>query len=826
MMRVTVRRRLVPPAGDAVRRGASAKWALTGRVCLLVSVWLALGAAGRAQANAGTIRGKVTDPSGRVIQGATVRLANSFNEYKQAAVIGAEGTYQLIDVPFNSYTLAVGASGFESFAHEIVVRSNLVVQLDVQLKVASVRQQVSVLAGGHLIDAEKMAPSVVTDSQRILAFPATQVSRSAEEIIATAPGWTLDANGRLHARGIEYQVQYSIDGIPITDTLAATFGSSPDPRTFRSVEVTTANFPAEYGNKLAGIVAVNSRTGLEIPASGSVTLSGGSFSSYESSFDVGGHSRQFGYFLSGAGGASGRFLDPPALENLHNHGRALKTFARLDFAPDTRDFLRFTLSINGQGFDVPNLPEQQAAGQAQLRETNDNMEALAWQHNFSGNLQSYLAFFQRYNLARLQSNPLTTPVFAEQSRHNASFGGLGSLTAQIKSHTLKTGFELMRFPVTESFTFAIADLASLLEKEPALPAGAQGFTLANPFLFRGRQTGWEGSAYVQDHFRARHDLTLDLGLRLDSYHFLVSENFVSPRLGAAYYLRKPRTVLRASVNRFMETPARENLLLSSSQAARVFSPAGGTSGGPPVKGQPVRPSREWQVDAGLEQQVWSSLRLDVDFYHRWLTNPPEITNFLETGVIFPATLARSRSKGVETRLDLAPVRGFSGFVSYTNLHIFGLAPITGGLFLGEAVDSLSRAGQPVKIEEDQRNTLVFETRYDLLPCGCWVAFGGRHDSGYAVELDPDVTRQAFVGEFPAAILDLVNFDRGFLRPRTVLYVSAGKNFKLDEHVSLSAQFNIQNLTDTFYLITFESVFSGTTLGRPRTYSGRLTLQFK
>ncbi len=58
MMHVGVWRRLVPPGGDAVRRGASAKWALTGRVCLLVSVWLALGAAGRAQANAGTIRGK------------------------------------------------------------------------------------------------------------------------------------------------------------------------------------------------------------------------------------------------------------------------------------------------------------------------------------------------------------------------------------------------------------------------------------------------------------------------------------------------------------------------------------------------------------------------------------------------------------------------------------------------------------------------------------------------------------------------------------------------------------------------------------------------
>ncbi len=110
---------------------------------------------------------------------------------------------------------------------------------------------------------------------------------------------------------------------------------------------------------------------------------------------------------------------------------------------------------------------------------------------------------------------------------------------------------------------------------------------------------------------------------------------------------------------------------------------------------------------GFQQQVSRSLRFDSSFYYRRLRNPPEITNFLETGIIFPATLARSRSKGIETRLDLARVLGWSGFVSYTNLHIYGFAPITGGLFLGEAVDSLSRAGQRIKIEEESAQHRCF-----------------------------------------------------------------------------------------------------------------------
>ena len=194
--------------------------------------------------------------------------------------------------------------------------------------------------------------------------------------------------------------------------------------------------------------------------------------------------------------------------------------------------------------------------------------------------------------------------------------------------------------------------------------------------------------------------------------------------------------------------------------------------------------------------------------------------------IFPATLDRNRSKGLETRLDLARVRGFSGFVSYTNFHIYGFAPITGGLFLGEAVDLLSRSGQKIKIEEDQRNTAVFEARYDHPRSKVWLAFSGRHDSGYTVELDPDVTEEEFVGEFPQKILKQVNFERGFIKPHTVLNFSIGREFKLNDRVGLTGQFNIENLTNSFHLITFESVFSGTTIGRPRAFSGRISVNLK
>lgn len=790
----------------------------------VITILLSIAASGYAQSNTAIIRGTVTDKTGAVVSGAKVRLTNAITGYSQEAVTDAQGACRMIDVPFNDYKLTVEAAAFEPASREVIVRSNLAQQIDVQLGVAPVRQEVNVSSTSELIEPEKTAPSTIIDHNRILRFPTSEPSRSTEELIATVPGWTEDANGRLHARGIEYQVQYSIDGIPITDTIADTFAAAPDPRNFRSVEVTTANVPAEYGNKLAGIIEVTSRSGLEIPKAGSVTLSGGSFNTFETSFDVGGHTRKFGYFVSGAGSMTNRFLDPPAIENFHNNGRAIKTFAKLDYAPSDKNLFRFNLFFDHQRFDVPNLPMQEEEGQNQRRRTQDNMGSLSWEHIFSPNLVSYFAAYQRYNSAKLRSNEHTGPVFAEQSRHHANYGLLGSLTWHKSRHTIKTGFEYTRFPVTESFTLSITDLNELLDKQPDLPEDVRGFVFPNAFFFNDHHTGYEGSFYLQDHINATRDLTFDLGLRFDGYTFLVDKNYWSPRLGMAYHIDKTKTVLRVAYNRFMETPALENLLLSSSEKSRIFSPAGEEGG---IEGAPVRPSREWQVDTGFQQQLGRYLRLDADFYYRRLKNPPEITNFLETGIIFPATLDHSRSKGIETRLDLARVGGLSAFVSYTNLHIYGFSPITGGLFLGEAVAISKRPpGSRINIEEDQRNTLVFQAMYDRLPGKFWTAFGGRHDSGFSVELEPDASAEEFAMEFPEKILDRVNFERGFIKPHTVLNWSVGRDFQLNDHVSLSGQFNIQNLADTFYLITFESVFSGTTVSRPRNYSGRLSMNFK
>jgi outer membrane receptor for Fe3+-dicitrate len=76
------------------------------------------------------------------------------------------------------------------------------------------------------------------------------------------------------------------------------------------------------------------------------------------------------------------------------------------------------------------------------------------------------------------------------------------------------------------------------------------------------------------------------------------------------------------------------------------------------------------------------------------------------------------------------------------------------------------------------------------------------------------------------LYDKIDFLRGRVKPRTILDFSIGADLMQKERVSMNIQFDVQNLTNQLYLYNFESVFSGTHVGSPRLFSGRLTLKFK
>ncbi|MGB9030108.1 MAG: carboxypeptidase-like regulatory domain-containing protein [Acidobacteriaceae bacterium] len=66
----------------------------------------------------GTITGTVTDPTGAVLPGATVKILNPVSQYERTATTDNAGHFQISNVPANSYHMTVSMTGFSTFVTE------------------------------------------------------------------------------------------------------------------------------------------------------------------------------------------------------------------------------------------------------------------------------------------------------------------------------------------------------------------------------------------------------------------------------------------------------------------------------------------------------------------------------------------------------------------------------------------------------------------------------------------------------------------------------------------------------------------------------------
>ncbi|HLG13023.1 MAG TPA: TonB-dependent receptor [Blastocatellia bacterium] len=782
------------------------------------------------QATTGSVQGQVNDPVGAGVPGASITLSNSITSYKTTTRSDETGAFKFFSVPFNTYKVRVEASGFKAAQETVDIHSAVPLQVTIQVEVASVSEQVNVTADDtHLIEPDRVSADTDLNTPLLAKTLGPAPSRGLQKMVESVQGVVADDNGRIHPRGSESNVQTVINGVPVTDNMSAIFSTSIDPRTASHVEVITGGIPAEFGDKLGAVVNVNTKSGLDLPISGEITGSGGSFSTGDLSGNFAGHVKKFGWFTAFSATTSRRYLDPPTIGNLHNVGRTASNLTTFDFNPSPNDFLKVTLIFGGANLLVPNRLDQQLAGQDQRQQQRSNSEFLSWQHLFSPTVVGNFSLFHRGSTAELVSNTLSTPVAAQQDRSLTSYGFIGSVSAAAHGHTLKAGLSYTATPVRENFSFYPTDPGAfgpiIDENGNEFPNPVLGFSSARPFVFRARKTGRTSSAFVQDRFSPLKNLTLDLGLRFDDYRLLVHQNAFSPRIGVAYLIPATQTVIRLSYNRLFQPPPLENLLLASSLEAARLSPLAVTTGVVGVK--PIQPDKEHVFEAGAQQQITTFARLTLSVYNKQIRNFADKDQFFDTGVIFPISIFAGRVNGVEARIDTAEWRGLSGYFSYANSRSFGITPINGGLFLGEAVSTLENPGLRFPNDHDQRNSAQFQVNYTNKKSGWWATLGGRYDSGVPVDVEPDTTLADFISEgFDPRLFRLIDFKRGRVKPRTVLNLSTGVDLFQKERTSVSLALDIQNLMDKLFVYNFESVFSGTHVGPSRQLSGRVTLGFK
>jgi len=330
----------------------------------LVLCLLAIGESASAQnaGNSTSVGGTVTDPSGALIPGATVRIHNPVSQFERTTTTDATGNFRIANVPFNPYHMTVTATGFSPYVQDIDVRSSVPMTLDIKLELGVATSTVTVEAAGDLLETDSTAHTDV-DRQLIQELPLESASSSISSLVTLAsPGVAADSNGLFHGLGDHAENSFSVDGQPITDQQSKVFSNQIPVDAVQSLEVIDGAPPAEYGDKTSLVIDVTTRSGQGMTTPhGAVTASYGAFGSVNGGFNFGYGGQNWGNFISANGLNSGRFLDPPEFKVMHDKGNEENIFDRLDFQLSKTDSLHLNLGFSRSWFQTPNSFDAQDA---------------------------------------------------------------------------------------------------------------------------------------------------------------------------------------------------------------------------------------------------------------------------------------------------------------------------------------------------------------------------------------------------------------------------------------------------------------------------------
>lgn len=757
--------------------------------------------------NVGTINGTVKDAQGLAVPGATIAIDNRLSKVSQSTDSDVEGHFVLANVAFGTYVMTVTLEGFAPSRQVVEVRSSVAIDRNVTLSLGALSETVTVSADA-LLETSAVGSHVDIGSSLIDRMPSATPSKQLSAMLLSAPGFIPSQNGRVHVRGSHGQIQYVVDGVPMTDEYSEAFANPLDPRYVKSAEVMTGGIPAEFGGKLGAVVDITSKSGLDDPskATGNVSLNLGKFGAVDGAATVGGRvTPRLGYFVSASANRTDRYLDPPTIDNFHNSGQAERFTGKLEFRASDRDFIRAVFSGSASQFDVANRSEGQARGVDTSQRLNDNSQTVTWLRQFGDKTTLDTVAYRRASRAQLDAST-AWPLAATQDRHLDHQGFNTALSYSSGAHRIKTGVQFDRFPLREQFQMVGVDTADAPEAQPFDPAFG-----GRPFVFTGQRAGRTLGLFVQDAWSPVTDLHITAGVRVDRYSLIVEETAVSPRVGVAYHIHDSGTVLRGSYNRIFMPPFSENLLLSSSPQARALSPNAD-------EGEDVRGERQHAFEFGAAQAIGTHLKLDVAYYRKDIRNLADVDQFLDTTVTFPLSVAKGLAQGIEARVDVPLFRDLNGYASVSRAKILLTAPLTGGLFLEETPP----AGEQFYADHDQRWQSQFGVSYSHPSRRVYAAMSGRYDSGIPFELPESFDPATF--EDPLA-LTLVNVESGRAKARSLVDVMVGSQLYRNGKTNIEAQVGLSNAFNTTYLLNFLSIFNGTHYGAPRTWSARLKVGF-
>ena len=235
-----------------------------------------------AQVEAGQLAGTVTDSTGAVVAGASVRVRNIGTNAERTDTTSSSGAYKVAGLEPATYEVSIQAANFQPYTAKVEVTVGGHVTLDASLSVSGTTSQVEVIGeGGTQVNTQTQELSQVVNEQQIASLPS--LTRNPYDFVALSGNISAgDAstsgdsrsnntyqNGPSSTRSVGFSIngqrasgtEVLLDGVENISVFADGIGVYVPVDAVQEFRVTTSNFEAQYGRASGGIVNVSTKAG-------------------------------------------------------------------------------------------------------------------------------------------------------------------------------------------------------------------------------------------------------------------------------------------------------------------------------------------------------------------------------------------------------------------------------------------------------------------------------------------------------------------------------------------------------------------------------------
>lgn len=497
------------------------------------------------------------------------------------------------------------------------------------------------------------------------------------QVVLQAPGVAQDSFGQVHIRGEHNGLQYRLNGIIIPEGISV-FGQTLDPRFVGSLKLITGALPAEYGLRTAGIIDVQTKSGV-FQTGGDVSIYGGSHSELNPSVDYGGSSGSFNYFVTGDYLTNTLGIESPdgTSDPLHDRTKQWHGFAFAQDIIDEQSSVTAILGTSNGIFQLPNQRDLQPTGldgitglgpdgiltaNGQFLFSSANLNEVQREITHYG-IVSYLrtlgsfdvqvSAFGRFSSLFFTPDPLGDLLYngiAQTAYKRDEAYGLQAESAWHASndHTFRAGL-----------IYQADDLTSRTSSQVLAVDAARNQTLPDTpltIMDNGTKRAWSYSLYVQDEWKALPSFTINYGVRWDQFQAFDAEGQLSPRVNFVW-TPSDTTIVHGGYSRYFSPPPFE--LVATTDIALFDN----TTAAADHADATPKAERADYYDVGVQQSILEGLTIGLDSFYKASRNLIDEGQFGAPIILTPFNYKSGRQYGAEFTANYDPGGPFSAYVN-------------------------------------------------------------------------------------------------------------------------------------------------------------------